>query len=122
MEEVNNGKEFIYKTDPHQLKYLQLLSSGARQTVTYNCLNTSPQKAKFSTNTGDEIDSVLGRYKRSTFIDVTDNCRKDNQWHTAVFSIRTNKTDILPLTDMVLNDIGRENQQFGIQVGNACFS
>ena len=47
---------------------------------------------------------------------------KDNHWHTAFFDIRTNKTDILPITDVLLFDVGRENQQFGIELGEVCFS
>lgn len=122
MEEINNGKKFLYKTDSQQLRYLQLQSTAARQTVTYNCLNSSPYGARFSTNTGEEIDTVETRYKRNTFIEVADDCRKDNEWHTATISIRTNRSDILPLTDMLLFDIGQENQQFAIEVGSVCFS
>lgn len=47
---------------------------------------------------------------------------KDNQWHTAVYDVRTNKTDILPITDVLLFDIGHQNQQFGIELGEVCFS
>ncbi|KAH9498243.1 Collagen alpha-1(III) chain [Bulinus truncatus] len=122
MEEINNGKEFVYQAHSQQVKFLQLLSTGARQTMIYDCLNTSPTGAKFTASTGEELDSTEGRYKKSTYIDVYDDCRMDNQWHTATFSIRTNKTDILPLMDVLLYDIGQENQKFGIQVGHVCFS
>lgn len=123
MEEVNNGKQFSYKEEGAQLRFLQLLSAGARQTITYSCLNSFAFGSRFTTRTGDDIDSAVGRYKRSTFIDVVDHCQvRDNQWHLATFSIRTNQTEVLPLVDMVLFDIGRENQQFGIDVGHVCFS
>lgn len=47
---------------------------------------------------------------------------QDNQWHSAIYDVRTNKTDILPITDILLFDIGRQNQQFGIELGEVCFS
>jgi len=122
MDEVNGGKEFHYEHESNQLKMLQLLSSGARQTVAYNCLNSSPYGARFTTSNDLELDSTVGKFRRSTFIEVTDGCDKDNQWHTATFSVRTNMTEMLPLVDMLLFDIGAENQKFGIQVGQACFS
>lgn len=122
MEELNNGKEFIYSTDSQQLKFLQLLSDSARQTVTYNCLNSSPFGARLTSASGDDLDSAMGRHKRSTYIDVVDHCVKDNQWHEAVFSIRTKITEMLPVVDVLLFDVGQENQQFGFEVGMVCFS
>lgn len=122
MEELNNGKEFFYKTDSQQLRFLQLLSSGARQTITYSCLNSSPFGSRLTSINGDDLDTSVNRHKRTTFIDVVDDCSKDNQWHEAVFHVRTNKTDVLPVVDMLLFDVGMENQQFGVEVGMACFS
>jgi hypothetical protein len=122
MEDVNNGKEFAYKTESQQLKFLQLLSTSATQTITYKCLNSSPYGTRFTNMMGEEMDSGLMRHKRTTFIDVNDNCTKDNQWHASVFTVRTKRTEVLPIVDMMLFDIGQENQQFGVEVGMVCFS
>lgn len=122
MEELNNDKEFDYTTDGQQLKYLQLLSGSARQNIVYSCLNSSPFGARLTSASGQDLDTAIRRHQRSTYIDVRDDCVKDNQWHEAHFTIRTTKTDMLPIVDMLLFDIGHENQQFGVEVGMVCFS
>jgi len=125
MEDINNGKEFCYQnceeTDAQQIKFLQLLSSAARQTITYNCLNSSPKGAILAAASGDDLKLSKGRFKRSTVIQVHDDCVSDNQWHTAQFTVRTNKTEILPIVDIKLHDVGKDNQQFGVEVGLVCF-
>lgn len=122
MDEINGGKEFTYQTVRNQLKMLQLLSTGATQHIIYECLNSAPQGTRFTAHNDLEIDSAEVRFRRTTQINVIDDCTKDNQWHKAVFSISTNVTTVLPIKDMLLFDVGQDNQQFGIQVGNACFS
>lgn len=122
MDDMNGGKEFFYKTDFSQLKFLQLFSEGARQQVTYHCLNSEAYGTRLMLYTGDELDTVESRYKKTTRVFSSDECTKDNQWHTAIYDVRTNKTDILPVTDMLLFDVGRQNQQFGIDLGEVCFS
>lgn len=121
MEELNNGGEFSYNVDTVQLGFLQLISTSATQTVTYNCLNSSPHGLRFTSHSGEEIETSFLRYKRTTYIDIQDECTNDNQWHSAVYKVRTAKTELLPVTDMLLFDIGRFNQQFGVKVGMACF-
>lgn len=122
MEELVNGKMFAYNSEAHQLKYLQMLSEKATQTLTYTCLNSSPFGTRLTSSTGEDLDSAVGRHKKSTYIDFTDDCTKDNQWHKATFSIRTNNTDVLPVLDVLLFDVGQENQQFGVELGHVCFS
>lgn len=122
MEDVNNGKMFTYETQDSQLSFLQLLSVSARQTITYKCLNSSPFGTRLSSIAGEEIDTSVYRHKRTTYVDVNDSCTKDNQWHEATFAIRTEKTTLLPIVDVLLFDIGRENQQFGVEVGMVCYS
>lgn len=46
---------------------------------------------------------------------------KNNRWSEAVFTITTRRTEILPIVDVQLNDIGLENQEFGIKVDDVCF-
>lgn len=122
MDDIMGDKEFFYKTDFSQLKFLQLYSEGATQRLTYHCLNSQAYGTRLQVYTGDELDTVEGRFKKTTFINVQDDCVRDGQWHSAVFDVRTNKTDILPITDVLVFDIGRETQEFGIDLGEVCFS
>merc|ERR1719394_2197808 len=46
MEDLNSGKEFYYKIDSNQLQHLHLRSESATQTLTYNCLNSSPPEVE----------------------------------------------------------------------------
>lgn len=122
MDDMKGDQEFYYKAEFEQIKFLQLFSEGARQNLTYNCLNTRAEGARLLLSTGDELDTSRPKYKKSTRIAVQDDCVSDNQWHTAVINVRTKKTDILPFTDIRLFDVGRENQQFGVELGAVCFS
>lgn len=122
MEEINNGKEFTYKADTYQIRFLQLLSTRATQTITYSCLNSSPVGTKLVTDQGDDVDAALGRFRRTTTVTVTDNCRKNNQWGKATFEVQTAQAAVLPISDVMLFDVGHENQGFGIDVGMVCFS
>lgn len=122
MDDINGKKEFIYTKNLSQLKFLQLRSHSARQLVTYHCLNSQAYGTRFVLYDGEEIDSAEPRYKKTTRMFSQDECVRDNMWHSAVFEVRTNTTDILPITDVLLFDIGRENQQFGIDLGEVCFS
>jgi len=135
MGDINGGKEFFYKTDFSQLKWLQLYADGARQQLVFNCFNTDSDGTRLSLYNGDEVDTFRGRYKKSTRISSTDECScelvknmglrkecKDNEWHSAVYDVRTNKTDVLPITDVLLFDVGNRDSQFGIELGEVCFS
>lgn len=122
MEQMKGDEEFYYKAEQEQVKLLQLLSERARQTLTYDCLNTQASKARLVLANGDELETSKPKYKRSTRVRVQNSCANDNQWHSAVFDVRTNKTDILPITDIRLFDVGRQNQQFGISLGHVCYS
>lgn len=120
-------KEFKYDIADKQMKVLQFDSQSARQGVTYHCLNSHAYGTRFITDAGDELDSAEGRFKRTTYIDILEgDCEtissKDNQWHRNRYEVRTNKSELLPLVDVLLFDIGGENQQFGIDVGEVCFS
>ena len=67
-------QQFSYKHEGVQLRFLQLLSEAARQTITYSCLNSFAFGSRFTTLQGDDIDSAVGRFKRSTYVDVVDEC------------------------------------------------
>jgi len=123
MEDIKEGQEFSYKTDMSQLRYLNLNSNGARQSIVFNCLNSEAYGTRLVVAAGDEeIDTADGKFKKTTTVTVNDDCVKDNQWHSATFDVRTNRTDTLPVTDILLYDVGQQNQKFGIELGEVCFS
>ena len=66
--------QFFYKTDFSQLKFLQLYSEGARQHVAYHCLNSEAYGTRLMLYTGDELDTVETKYKKSTRLYTTDEC------------------------------------------------
>jgi len=121
MEDITGEKDFSYKVDNSQLAHLSLASNGARQTVTFNCLNSEASVALALYN-GEELDAAEGKFRKTTTVSIQDDCVKDNQWHSAIFNVRTNKTETLPITDVLLYDVGQQNQQFGIELGEVCFS
>ena len=45
----------------------------------------------------------------------------DNTWGNEIFTIKTRQTHLLPLLDMKLKNIGAENQEFSIHMGEVCF-
>jgi len=122
MEDITMGKEFNYKVDNSQLRYLNLFSNGARQTIKYNCLNSEAYGVRLQLWDGEEFDTADGKFKKTTTVSIDDHCNKDNQWHAATFDVRTNRTETLPITDVLLFDVGAQNQKFGIELGEVCFS
>jgi len=122
MEEIIGGKEFNYKADMSQLSHLNLHSNGARQRLTFNCLNTEAYGLRLQLLDGEEFDTAEGKFKKTTTVSIDDQCNKDNQWHAATFDVRTNRTETLPITDVLLFDVGAQNQKFGIELGEVCFS
>jgi len=124
MDEILNGREFDYNVENDQLSFLHLATSSATQTVTYNCRNSSPTGTRLTGNTGEEMQTSLGRHKRVTQIDVKDHCtkHKDNQWHTATIVVNTTRTEMLPIVDMAVVDVGQAHQEFGVEISMACFS
>jgi uncharacterized protein YpmS len=46
---------------------------------------------------------------------------KNNIWSHATITISTRRTELLPIADVQLNDVGQENQEFGIKVHDVCF-
>lgn len=122
MDDINGHKEFTYKVDRGQLKFLQMHSQTATQTITYHCRNSEAYGTRLSALTGDELDTAEGRFKKTTFVNVRDSCVMDNEWHNATYNVHTQKTDLLPITDMLIFDVGRPDQEFGVELGNVCFS
>lgn len=117
---LTDSEEFQYNITAGQLKALSALSEKAHQTVTFHCLNTEVEGMELVLNNGKEIDMSRRRHMKTT-IRAVDECVKDNQWHTAEFTVRTRMTDLLPIEDANLVNIGRQNQVFSFKLGEVCF-
>jgi len=128
--DARGGNEFTYKIDRSQLTFLQLLSSEASQTITYHCKNSAAyfdasshsfnNAAVFETNNDMRL-SATGQLKQRYTV-LSDDCQyKKNSWASTVFEFKTTKTVRLPITDVGLKDVG-DDQEFGLEIGNVCFS
>jgi hypothetical protein len=47
---------------------------------------------------------------------------KDGKWHKTTIDVRASNTVRLPIRDIAVYDIGDEDEQFGIDIGAACFA
>lgn len=131
-EAIENGFPFTYKADKVQLTFLQLLSSGATQNITFHCRNTvayfdKKQKtfAKAAIfRTYNDLELVAKKSSKFKYDVASDNCknRQNNKWEKTVFVFTSQKTKRLPIVDVNVGDIGGENQAFGLSIGPVCFS
>jgi hypothetical protein len=100
-----------------QVTFMRLLSSEARQTLTYHCKN-SPADLKLR-GTGDSIFSQ----EDAEFNIVHDNCANvGSNWGKAQIEVVTSKTAKMPIRDMATLHAGKPGQEFGFDLGPICFS
>jgi len=123
MREIVNKDELDYgEMKRDQYHFLHMHSIRARQNITYNCLNSNAYGVKLSTFDGSEMyaDHELRKY---TYRISLDGCQtKNNQWGKTTFEVDTSQTELLPITDVAVQDVGEENQKFGLEIGPVCFS
>jgi len=123
---------FQYAADIYQMKMMRLLSSRARQNITYLCQNSiawSNSSDEIHENTikvltDDEIE-LHGHSKHSgVFLKViSDECQEKNGMaKMSVFNIETTGMEHLPVLDVAAYDIGDEDEKFGLHLGPVCFS
>jgi len=124
--------EFDYRTHKSQVKFLQYLAKQARQRVTIHCRNMN---AVFDSQSNDYKNSVklisfdeeemnVHAKKAFRYKVIEDNCQEKNgQWGRAVLEVRGREPRMqrLPILDVGFSDVGAD-QEFGIEVGRACFS
>lgn len=103
------------------MKMMKLLSNSARQSVTYNCMN-SRAVIKIMADNDLEMHSQSKPNMRPRVI--RDECKgvKDDTWKQTVFQVNTENVDRLPIQDIAAYDIADPNEQFGLEVGPVCFS
>jgi len=133
--DMQNGYTFNYEPKEDvmdganyesQITFLRLLSTNARQQVTYHCRNTVAyyngrdydQALKLKGANGAEFTAEGSAQYRV----LEDGCADGaNSWDKTVIEYSTTKTAQLPVTDVAALDIGKSSQEFGIEVGPVCF-
>lgn len=136
--DMNTGSKLRYGNKDEQpnavsvqLKLLQLLSKEAHQSITYHCRNSVAYRDDKSGNlkkalilrgsNGQELRAQGNPRLRYTVTE--DGCSKsDGQWSKTVMEYRTQTPARLPVVDVAPLDIGRTDQEFGLDVGPVCFS
>ncbi|CAB1434645.1 unnamed protein product [Pleuronectes platessa] len=135
---MNGGVKFAYGNKEElpnavavQMKLLQLLSTGSHQNVTYHCRNSVAYKDAQSSNlkkalvlkgaNGQELRAQGNNRLRYTVIE--DGCSESNgNWGKTVIEYRTQTSARLPIMDLAPMDVGKPDQEFGLDIGPVCFS
>lgn len=124
--------EFSYQTHKSQVKFLQYLNKKAKQRITIHCKNVVAVFDQ-ANNTWDnamklisfdEEDVTAQGKKTFRYKVIEDNCKEKNgQWGTTVIEVRGKDQQLkrLPILDVGLKDVAGSEQEFGIEIGNACF-
>ncbi|CAM9299086.1 unnamed protein product [Lampetra planeri] len=136
--DINGGTKFLYGNKDEQpnavavqLKLLQLLSKESHQNITYHCRNSVAYKDGKSTNlkkalvlrgaNGQELRAQGNA--RLRYAVIQDGCAKaKGDWSKTVIEYRTQTPARLPIVDVAPMDIGKANQEFGLDIGPVCFS
>jgi len=136
--DMNGGNRFRYgnkEEQPNavavQLKLLQLLSKESHQNITYHCRNSIAYKDEKNSNlkkalvlrgsNGQELRAQGNNRLRYTVIE--DGCLNSNgEWGKTVIEYRTQTSARLPIMDLAPMDIGKADQEFGLDIGPVCFS
>lgn len=130
-EDVADGHQFTYKTDPGQLFLLQTLSRQAYQNITYHCKKSvayydsanSDYTQALKLMSFNDVELVAGGYPKFTYEVSYDGCRhRRERWDKTVIEYRTKKPQRLPVLDIAPSDIGGSDQEFGVTIGPVCFS
>jgi len=122
--DILGSSEFSYKIEAIQLKMLQMHSSSATQRITYKCLNSDPKGAVLLSSDFDKLETADKKQDRSSSarVDTFGDCKKNNQWGEMVFDIKSARSEVLPILDIKLKDVGLENQEFSLSIGEVCFN
>lgn len=117
---MNGGSKFGYIEDPTQMTFLRLLSTNARQTVTYYCKNIQGNPIFLSSSDVELVDDTDSKF---SYRIIEDGCSTaSSEWGKAVYEYDTKKTTRLPIVDFAPGLVGAEGQEFGLEMGPVCFS
>lgn len=119
--DIMGDENIEYAADIYQMKMMKLLSNNARQSITYNCMN-SRALVKILADNDVEMDSQSKPNMRPRVL--LDECKdkKDDTFRQTIFQIDTDNVERLPIQDIAVYDVADANEQFGIEVGPVCFS
>lgn len=129
--EVEGGMKLTYKADSNQVGFLQLLSKGASQNMTYHCRNSVAyfDAVKRTYRKGIKLlawndAEITPRGNQRFRYDVgEDECRfKKAEWAKTVISYSTDKAMRLPVVDVAVRDVGAEDQSFWLEIGPVCYT
>jgi len=117
---MNGGDKFSYFDEPTQMTFLRLLSTNARQTVTYYCKNVQGNPIFLSSSDVELVDDENSKFNYNI---LEDGCSTaSSEWGKAVYEYDTKKTTRLPIVDFAPGEVGSESQMFGLEMGPVCFS
>jgi len=130
---MKGGYHFTYTADEIQMQFLRLSSTGARQNITYQCKNSVAYYDAYNSNykkalkiMGNDETELSAEGARKFQYDVNlkeDGCQSaaPGKWSQTVMEYKTKKTTRLPFIDIAPYDIGRPDQEFGVEIGPVCF-
>lgn len=111
--DMRGGSKFSYVDEVSQLIFLRLLSVEASQKVIFSCKNVDANLEFISSK-----DEIIRDYT-----EIENTCQSSgDRWGKAVISYRTDITDNLPFVDFSVNNLGADNQEFGLEMGQVCFA
>jgi len=130
-EDAVKGGVFTYKIDRVQMKFLRLYSAQARQTITYQCKNSvaffdaenRSYKRAVKLMGDNDIELSADGSPRFRYHVVSDECQhRQDTWAETKLEVSTEKVERLPIVDIAPYDVGEANQEFGLEIGEVCFS
>lgn len=131
--DMKEGFQFTYKIDRVQLTFLQMLSSEAVQNITYLCRNSvaffdaakgfHKRALKLMAYNDLELTAALDETNPAfTYTAIQDDCQaRQGTWSHSILQYKSKKPQRLPIVDVAPRDIGSKNQEFGLEIGPACF-
>merc|ERR1712123_151885 len=123
----SNSFDINYKADSNQMTALQMISSEASQKVTFHCKNTVAYKnqrnyARDAITFMSWNDKEIKHRGKARYTVELDECSlKKNSWATTLFNLKSTHPQRLPIVDLKVEDFGRPDQAFKVEVGEVCF-
>lgn len=112
--------KFAYVDEATQLTFLRLLSTNARQTVTYYCKNVEGNPIFLASSDVELVDDANSKFNYRI---IEDGCTiGSTEWGKSVYEYNTKKTTRLPIVDFAPGPVGAADQQFGLVMGDVCFA
>lgn len=128
---MKGGHQFTYINDPVQLTFLRLLTTQARQNITYWCKDSvavfdsaagNTDKALKIMTSAENIELSIDASSKYRYDVYEDNCHTaDGEVHQSIIGYTTKRTTRLPFIDVAPADFGSKTKEFGLDMGPVCF-